>query len=289
MTRIISIIFAFALLINLAYAETPLETAIKNGDFELTKSMLESGTNANDGDPFSWAIRANRLDLVKLLLQHNSDINRRASLVDAITYKKDNIAEYILNETNIRINQRLDYDGENTYLYHAIENKRHKIMLTLLEKGAHAIDNGWNPSGSDVERKIEFARNKPLQTAADLGDPIAIRLLLEFGANPNAITISPYGDSLLFAGMLSKTSDPKVVEAFIRKGLDVKKYSYPILEFAVKAAAKGNFNMDVIKMLVNAGADLNAKNPDNLTPVIYAMTLPKSKERDAVVAYLKKL
>lgn len=300
MTRIISFVFALALMVNFAYARgnSPVEQATKNGDFELVKNMLESGTDPNAGSetPLYWAVRAKRLDLVKLLLKYHADINRTEDygyepLIAAMQFKANDIAEYIVKETNIGINNRVDYGGENTYLTHAIKNKNHKIMLMLLEKGASAVDNGSPYTRGVAVDRAEEARNKPLQDAANLGDPIAIRLLLEFGANPNAVNRGQ-GESL-FGWMLMTTSDSKVVDAFIRKGLDVKKISQrglSVLHYAVYAAIKGkNFNKDSIGILVKAGADLNAKNKDNLSPVIYAMTFPKSKERDEVVAYLKRM
>lgn len=292
--KLISVLF-FVLLLpiyNALAADSPVERAVKDGNFELVKSMLEGGANANaagDHTPLYWAVRGKKLDLVKLLLKHNADINMwREPLVAAMKFKADDIAEYILNQTNIRVNDRVDYMGENTYLYHAIINKNHKIMLMLLEKGASVIDNGSPFTRGVSEERADEARNRLLSVAVKEGDPIAVRLLLEFGADPNKMFYKmDFGDVLL------KTGDPKVVEAFIRKGLDVKKHSKydgkTVLHYAVDAAVNGkSFNKDAIKMLVNAGADTNAKDKNNLTPAIYAMTLPKSKARDDVVAYLKK-
>ena len=274
-------------------ADSPVERAVKDGNLELVKGMLESGADANaigEYTPLYWAARGKRMDLVKLLVKYKADVNlRRQPLMSAIQYKSHEIADYLINEANLRINDRVDYMGENTYLYHAINYKNHKAMMSLLEKGASVIDVNSPYNRSDLTPgRTNEARHRHIATAIDNGDPIAIRMLLEFGANPNNLGSSDFRNVLI-----NTNGDAKVVEAFIRKGLNVKYVSNnghkTILHDVVDAATKkAGFNKDSIKLIITAGADINAKDGNNLTPIIYAMSLPKSNERDDLVLYLKK-
>jgi ankyrin repeat protein len=80
-----------------------------------------------------------------------------------------------------------------------------------------------------------------------------------------------------FAKLL-KSGTPREVEAAIRSGADVNSRYYGTGVTALTVAARDNNDPEVIKLLINAGADIHASDEDGETPLIGAATYNKNPE-----------
>lgn len=121
--------------------------------------------------------------------------------------------------------------------------------------------------GADVNTKSKYG-GTPLSSACDSGRLEVVRVLLANGANVNAM--DDFGETVLWkacaGGKVCEGGNPAIVEALLAKGADVnarrKKDGYTAI-FA--AALEGH--IDVVKVLLNNGVDINSKSNDGETPL----------------------
>ncbi|OYP28952.1 ankyrin repeat domain-containing protein [Rhodopirellula sp. MGV] len=167
------------------------------------------------------------------------------------------------------INERLFDGGNRTALQFAIQNRRYKIALMLLDHGA------------DPDAQTDQFQATALCEACEEGDLVAAKLLLDAGASPdipNEYGITPLMEAAsapknaqeLVAALLahhasvgpnkngrnalhSKITDPKVVDCLVEAGADVNAAfhgSTPLMKAMESPQPKAN----VIAALVSHGA-----------------------------------
>jgi ankyrin repeat protein len=166
------------------------------------------------------------------------------------TILKENIASMSASDKRIAMNFAINYSyGENTLL-----------MLKLLQKY------NIQPNGFDLYAAIN--RNQPNNV---------IQYILTSGVNPN-------GEILLLV-MKKKRFD--FAKQFIEKGVDVN-YQYPLAKSyadgmtALLYASQWN-NLELVKLLLEHGANINAKAKDGNT----ALTIAHANGDISVYNYLK--
>jgi ankyrin repeat protein len=114
--------------------------------------------------------------------------------------------------------------------------------------------------GADVNAQNEFGSTALIWSATDLAK---VRLLLAHGANVN--TASKRGRTALFlAAMTDRSAD--TVRLLLAKGADPK-ITDSFKNTILNAAAAGN-DIETIRMIINAGVDVNAANVIGTTPLI---------------------
>lgn len=224
-----------------------LADAVKSGDRQAVRAFLKNhaDVNATDPDgttPLEWAVRADDLETAQLLLGAGADAK-------------------MANRLGV------------TPLSLAATNRNAAMVDALLRAGADA--NSAAPGGETV-----------LMSAARTGNPDAVRLLIAHGANVNAREAS-YGETaLMWAVSENHAAAAKVL---IDHGADVNARSKLLdytqdrfgLEGVMTILPRGNWtplmyaarqgSSDAARVLAEAGAELNATDPDGTTALVLAI------------------
>lgn len=241
------LVFLLALCLSAAGGSDRLIDAVKSGDRQAVRAFLKNHADVNAADPdgttpLEWAVRADDLETVRLLLDAGA---------------------------NAKAANRLGV----TALSLAATNRNAAMTQTLLQAGADA--NATLPGGQTV-----------LMTAARTGNPEAVKALLAHGAAVNARENS-YGETaLMWAAAENHAGAAKVL---IEHGAEVNARSKPLdypqdkfgLEGVVTILPHGKWtplmyaarqgSLDAARVLVEAGADLNATDPDGSTALVLAI------------------
>lgn len=240
---------------------TPLMIASSYGHYDIAKALIDNGAlvNLRAGDGFNAlmeAVRTGNIEIAKLLIEHNSDINiknKDGKNIIMIACEKGNEEMFnLLIENNADINEKSSW-GASALIY-ASEKGNINIMQYL-------IDNGI-----DVNGKADDNGDTPLLWAVTGQNPYeASKLLIENGADINATNDSGVAPATILAA-----STPKVVKLLKDNGADLDtKFSdyYPPI-----AIAAGAGNLEIVKALVENGADVNYyPNDINYTAIFHAI------------------
>lgn len=240
---------------------TPLMIASSYGHYDMAKALIDNGAlvnlRADDGfNALMEAVRTGNIEIAKLLIEHNSDINiknKDGKNMIMIACEKGNEEMFnLLIENNADINEKSSW-GASALIY-ASEKGNINIMQYL-------IDNGI-----DVNGKADDNGDTPLLWAVTGQNPYeASKLLIENGADINATNYGGVAPATILAA-----STPKVVKLLKDNGadLDTKFLDY----YPPIAIAAGAGNLEIVKALVENGADVNYyPNDINYTAIFHAI------------------
>lgn len=256
----------------------PLHGAASGGDMETAKLLIKSGADLNARDergstPLHQAIREKNLEMIKLLLRSGADIDARS-----------------------------EYRGTALHIamFHDIELIRH-----LLESGAdvNAKDNFWGSSplhsvgasteklrlllryGAEIDTKNNSGRT-PLHLAAAAGRTEVVRHMIQAGAN---LDTEPTNHSALEQAAME--GHPEIVDVLREAGGEVTVFASAALgdeervqkltgegptpaqegaEALVGAAGGGQ--VQIVRMMINVGTDVNSKSRADRFALIEAVT-----------------
>jgi ankyrin repeat protein len=204
--------------------------AASHGYNDIIELMLEKGADVNfkgyeNYTPLMDAVRSNNLETVKFLLEKGADVN----------LKNKN------NKTALLFSWNED------------------IIKLLLEHGA------------DVNAKNQYGITF-LYSAVYNGQDKFTDLAIKYGANPNVL--SCYGESILFNAV--KLKDTKILESLLSiKGIDVNiKNKDEDRETALLCAVK-QYKIEHVKLLLDAGANPNTLTSRKMPVLIYAIQYPQ--------------
>ncbi len=240
---------------------TPLMIASSYGHYDIAKALIDNGAlvnlRADDGfNALMEAVRTDNIEMAKLLINNNSNINiKNKDGENMIILACENGNEEMFNllvENNADINAKSSW-GASALIY-ASEKGNINIMKYL-------IDNGI-----DVNGKADENGDTPLLWAVTGENPYeASKLLIENGANVNATNDGGVAPATILAG-----SVPEVVKLLKDNGadLDTKFLDY----YPPMAIAAGEGNLEIVKALVENGADVNYyPNDINYTAIFHAI------------------
>ena len=240
---------------------TPLMIASSYNHYNIAKALIDNGAlvNLRAGDGFNAlmeAVRTDNIEMAKLLINNNSDIsikNKDGKNMIMIACENGNEEMFnLLVENNADINEKSSW-GASALIY-ASENGNINIMKYL-------IDNGI-----DVNGKADDNGDTPLLWAVTGQNPYeASKLLIENGADVNATNDGGVAPATILAA-----STPKVVKLLKDNGadLDTKFLDY----YPPIAIAAGAGNLEIVKALVENGADVNYyPNDINYTAIFHAI------------------
>ena len=263
-----------------SYGITPLHVAPTWNHLDIAKLLIENGANVNakasDGEtPLHWAASGGNLDIAKLLVENGADVNAKNSDGEtplhwaAISNDNPDIARLLI-ECGADVNAK-DSDWETPL---------HRAALTgNLDIAKILIENGADVNVKDAEGKT------PLSQAIRKRNLDIVKLLVENGADVNAKNSD--GETPLH--WAAESGHPDIVKLLIEKGLDVNAkasngetplhctlHTLGLYESFLKEhdkdmdgflAARTKSTHDIAKLLVENGADVNAKASNGATPL----------------------
>ncbi len=167
---------------------TALIQAIKTGNEEVVKALLKAGANPNKHNRFfeypliaalSGALNGGKYnkEIVKLLLKHNADVEvqnyQGTVLINAVAINNKDLVNVLL-KAGADINA---VSARATALTEAIQQDNLEIAKMLLAEGADPNLKGYHEIS-----------HTPLETAISRESVKAVKLLLEYKANPYVLT-----------------------------------------------------------------------------------------------------
>jgi ankyrin repeat protein len=273
---------------------TALSFSAREGDMESARAMLDAGVDINYGD-----------------------VDNTSALIVAIMNKQYSFAKFLLDrgaDPNISggygrtaLYAILDIRNED---WSTLPNRKTEDLLPSLEIVKQLLARGANVnavltaplpgrSGMDSGDTTLGPGTTPLMRAARAGDAVAMRLLLEKGADPK-LTTKEGNTALLFAAGVgyrdknTRGSESDALEALkvcLEAGLDLEQ-SNTRGETALHGAANRGADT-IVQFLADRRVNLNPKTKQGFTPLDIALgkasfaQLPVPK--DSTVALLKKL
>ena len=266
--------------------QTPLTQAVIKDDVRLVKQLLAQGEEVNRTNKFGAtplmlaAFRENK-DMVDALLAEGADVNLRGWVgTTALHWACDSAHDapgilIALIKGGANLNVKRDNDL-TPVLDAALHGKLESLQILQSAGAAFTNDLVYASAlgqldivkerlkgGADVNARNESGRT-PLAAAAANGHLAVVNVLLEHGANVNSdgkdgnVTKS----ALIFAAQRGRI---EVVKALLDKKAGLEADSFK--ETALFMAVDGDFQ-DVVKYLLDHGADPNGLNPDG-EPVLF--------------------
>jgi ankyrin repeat protein len=255
---------------------------------------VSAGIAADDG-PLINAVKSGDIDTVRSLLDQGADVDQPApdgtsALAYAAYHNDPAMLDLLLGKGNAEVNAVNDYGA--TALYMAAMNASPELILSLLR--ADADPNAALLSGET-----------PLMAAANRGRLEVVSMLLEHEANPNAMELIGGQTALMWAvserhhdvvdlliehkadvNMQSKTGftplmfaaqqgDAGIAGALIRAGADVNASVIKSGLTPLMIAALGGF-ADVATILMDHDADVEAIDKSGLAVLHHAVTYTPS-------------
>jgi ankyrin repeat protein len=298
-SKIIIFYIIFHCFILFSWEKEGIYEASYCGQIERMKKYIQDGVDLNKKDeggdlPLTLAAIYNQYEAVKLLLENGADVNRKAGYGRTALMQADSVKviEFLLkNGADIELK---DDAGDDALLL-ASEKCNIKKMEILLNNGMNI--NQKNNSGQTPlmkvvlnpftkERiKLEFIKilldkkadvnlkDKENKTVYIISKERSLnnisKLLLEFGAKEEIFSLDP--PSLVQALMNKEYEQAKIM---INNGIEINFLSG---EFSPLMCSIEN--VEIMKLLLEKGADVNLKNKMNMTALTMAVM---SNKADAV-------
>ena len=241
---------------------TPLILAAYWAGAAEVKELLARGADPNaknDSGVAALIPATDNLESTRMLVEAGAEVNARteagdtALIVAAQRAGGARVVEYLLDKG---ANLKTATNDGATALHHAAECGDVDVLKLLVDKGADV----------DAQRKNPFGGQSPLASAVVFGHGAAVRYLLSKGAKANI------GDAGLSRAVFQ--GNVEIVKALLEAGVEVKNRGNqafpgfggfePIL-----ALACFSYNADpqIVRMLLDRGADPTAKSQQGQTPL----------------------
>lgn len=270
--------------LDLAVDCSPVGMAIKQNCPDLVTLLLKAGASPDSGD-LSWtgltlAINQDNLPILKILLEAGADPN-----ADMEDY--DRAIMHAAYQGNLEMVQLLVAHGADvnawsqgdTAIMSAAHNE-HKAVYEYLyslvdeETRSYADKHGQKVMAKAAKRKARLSnkRAEKLGDAALYGKLAQVKQLLEEGIDPNAITecgksplmlAAMYGHKVVMAALLDAGADPNL-------GSDEEYSEGTTALMYIASSFFATNRVEVIQLLVERGANVNAKNDKGQTALMVA-------------------
>ena len=230
--------------------KTALYYAVISHELDVTRYLLENGANPNakcGKTILQEAARVGCLNICRLLVAKGACIDalnerNETALYYGVVSNSLDVTTYLLeNGANTNLNE---LDNHKTLLHAAAEFASLKICQLLVTKGT-TID------------ALDMCNRTPLYYSIVEEKFDVTKYLLENGANPNAEFEFPYGDS-------DSIWDMDFIYMDFQD--ETMKYREKILHVAARQG-----NLDIFKLLISKGADMNCLTSKDETPLMIAL------------------
>jgi ankyrin repeat protein len=237
---------------------------------QAARALIDHHANVDVKDnagqtPLFGAVARGDKDMVTLLLAHKTNVNARDNdargpLVAAVfesaatSYDHREVAKLLLDSG-------ADVNEGHVLLSNAVRNKDKSMVKLLLDY--HADVNGKNPFG---ETPLDIA------TGDNVIDLALVNMLLAHHANVNAQ--NKYGNTMLHAAVWTRNKG--LVKLLLANGADVNALNKPEAGSLCKAMPplqawlghpQGQFDTEILNLLLDNGAGINALDCDGRAPL----------------------
>jgi ankyrin repeat protein/beta-lactamase regulating signal transducer with metallopeptidase domain len=256
--------------------QRPLMVAVDADNADMARALLEAGADVNVHDghgatPLQRAVAGSRSDMVQVLLQHGPDTEARdrdgnTPLLAALPARAEQSVELLL-AAGADPNAADSMGRTPLEVAVSAQPASPRILRALLAAGArHTIFSALRSGALGDARTllqqdpslacVEDAQGlPPLYYALRARDPVAVRMLLDAGADPNA----RQRDRTARSPALPVA---RRARAAARLGLHQAPADTPMLMVAVRAGDE-----DVVAALLDGGADARSCRSDGLAPL----------------------
>ncbi|QOR34308.1 ankyrin repeat domain-containing protein [Clostridium sp. 'deep sea'] len=259
----------------------PLLVAVESRSISTAEFLLKQGANpniANSPMPIQLAIENEDIDMINLLTQYETDINKIKALAIAITTENLNVIETLLKngadpncckevlplqlaidigdfeiftllaEYGANLNNIANNGFFHKQLFKLGYQNNSKGYIASLEDGNYDAIEIYLKEGFDPNLNIKFD-NYPLLIVASHNEFNLIKLLIEHGADPNVH--SEYNLITALSIVINK-GNLKIIDYLLVKGANPS--------FAIANAVAGN-DIALVKYLIKHGASADAGYP----------------------------
>jgi ankyrin repeat protein len=263
---------------------TPFMYAVLYSDSATLARLLKLGADPNkhndaNATALMWAARD--FEKTRLLVSHGADVNARSDdhrtplMIAARRPGSGRIVKFLLDK-GANPNPNSKPVGESSPLLEALTAGDETVAKLLIQRGADA--KGTAEQGltmavtTKCERALELlaaqitnqvAYTIALQNTAVFGDLKAARLMLDHGADVNAF--DPFGKTPLMYAAISDVLPLDVVKLLIERGADVnakcRHEKGGDAGLTVLDIAKLNGNTPIVEWLVKSGAKAGPETP----------------------------
>lgn len=281
MMRLLGVFLALAFsVLSQAAENSPFYLAIRNNDLVALRALIQNpgprSTDVRGNSPLMYSAALGSLESIRLLLAAGADPNAANSFAATpLMWCAGNAAKVRLllsKGANVDARSKL---GETPLLIAAGYDGTFEAARMLIEKGAAV--NARDKAGASV-----------LEDAASSNNLELVRLLLAKGADVN--TVDANGFNALMAAAGNGDRNAAMVKLLLQHGAAVNCKSVETAEMvkngpialghltALQLAAQ-MANYEAVEALVNAGADLNAKDVRNATPLVFAVATDRANPK----------
>ena len=252
--------------VSLKMGETPLMSAARSGNLDVVSLLINAGSDVDAAEKekgqtaLMWSVAQGHTEIADLLIKNGADVGARSK----IWYQLENTA----GNTNPSGNFKMAHGGSSAIMF-AARIGNIDVARVLLDSGSNVNDKA--ASGVTV-----------LTQAAHSGHQDLAIFLLERGADPNAIDS---GYTALHAAVLRSEVD--LVEALLEHGAIIDtpvEHGSPGRRFSADYSIRSQLigrdafwmaakygEVEILKILLDAGADPLVREDDGITALQVAM------------------
>ena len=223
--------------------------------------LIDAGADIETKDdmgrsPLHWSCRSGALDVVKMLVEAGAgvrgiDSKGSTCLIFAASSGHTETVRYLAGLKDVDLNHSGKYGV--TALNCALQRGHADVVEVLIDAGA------------DIETKDDMGRS-PLHWSCYSGALDVVKMLVEAGAGVRGIDSKGY-TCLIFAAANGHTETVRYLAGL--KDVDLN-HSGNNGRTALHVALQGGGHADVMQLLVDAGADIEAKDIQGATPLHFA-------------------
>ncbi|MGV3591711.1 MAG: ankyrin repeat domain-containing protein [Gammaproteobacteria bacterium] len=255
-----------ASLVHADGADLRLPSAAKNQDVATVRALLADGADPNtigeyDTPALHWLVRVDDVDTTRLLLEAGADVNARTGLdVSALSLAVENGSAAM---TKLLLEHGADANGKLV--------SGESLLMVAAAVGVPEVVAALIEAGAEVDFSDPNYGQTALMVAAREGHAPIVKQLLDGGANVNAATtVFPAPNFIAPNSVPGFGFGVGILRGGVPKDRG-RREPQPGGMTPLLYAARHD-HIDVAELLLDAGADLNAKEANGIWPLLMAIS-----------------